>query len=185
MFAGVVWQEQVNMLKEEHSYKLVNVTVRSFNGAKYVSVGEKSEIQEMGDIGGVVEKDTFDGNGKLKMFEGEIVTVMSVEMYSSCRNCNAKVESSEGIAVCGKCNSKMKALKCAKKGVARVIVEDTAKQEHKLTIFSEVIDSIVNYANLSSSNVDVAEKLLLAPLLCYTVNTKDIVSSVTRVEQAS
>ena len=62
-----------------------------------------------------MEKDTFDGNGKLKMFEGEIVTVMSVEMYSSCRNCNAKVESSEGIVVCGKRNSKMKILKCAKK----------------------------------------------------------------------
>lgn len=181
---GVVWQEQVNMLKEEHSYKLVNVTVRSFNGAKYVSVSEKSEIQEMDDIGGVVEKDTFDGNGKLKMFEGEIVTVMSVEMYSSCRNCNAKVESSKGIVVCGKCNSKMKALKCAKKGVARVIVEDTAQQEHKLTIFSEVIDSILNHVNLSSSDVDVAEKLLSAPLLCYTVNDKDIVSAVTRVQQA-
>ena len=43
---GVVWQEQVNMLKEEHSYKLANVTVRSFNGAKYVSVGEKSESRK-------------------------------------------------------------------------------------------------------------------------------------------
>ena len=56
-------------------------------------------------------------------------------MYSSCRNCNAKVESSEGIVVCEKCDSKMKALKCAKKGVACVIVEDTAKQEHKLTSY--------------------------------------------------
>ena len=130
-----------------------------------------------------MEKDTFDGSGKLKQFEGESVTVMSVETYTSCRNCNAKVESSEGIVVCGKCNSKMKALKCAKKGVARVIVEDTTKQEHKVTIFSEVLDTIVNYANLSSGNVDVAEKLLLAPPLCYTVNAQDIVTSVTRVEQ--
>lgn len=177
---GVTWQEEVNVLKEEHSYKLMNVTVRSFNGAKYVSVGEKSEIQEIGNIGGVVEKDTFDGSGKLKVFQGEIVTVTSVEMYTSCRNCNAKVESSEGIIVCAKCNSKMKASKCAKKGVAHVIVEDSAQEEHKVTIFSEVIDSIVIHANLSSSNVDVAEKLLLAPALCYTVNSKDIVTSVTK-----
>ena len=77
----------------------------------------------------------------------------------------------------------MKALKCAKKGVRCIIVEDTIKQEHKVTIFSKVLDAIVNYANLSSSNVDVAEKLLLAPPLCYTVNAKGIVTSMTRVEQ--
>ena len=70
-------------------------------------------------------------------------------MYSSC---NAKVvESGEAIVVCGKCDSKMKALKCAKKGVAHVIVEDTLKQEHKVTVFSEVVDSIVNYANLMNT----------------------------------
>ena len=57
------------------------------------------------------------------------------------------------------------------------------KNTNSLAIFSEVIDNIVNYANLLSSNSDVAE-LLLAPLLCYIVNTKDIVSSVTRDKQA-
>ena len=46
-------------------------------------------------------------------------------------------------------------------------------------VFSEVVDSIVNYANLMNSNVDIAEKLLLAPPLCSTVNAKDIVTSVT------
>ena len=181
---GITWQEQVNTLKEEYSYKLINVTIRSFSGAKYISLGQKSEVQQISDIGGVVEKDAFDGSGKLKMFEGEIVAVTNVEEYTSCRNCNAKVESSQAIVVCGKCNSKMKVSKCAKKAVAHVIVEDTEKQEHKVTIFSEVVHSIVNYADLSSSNVDVAEKLLLAPTLCYTVNVKDIATSVTRVEQA-
>ena len=39
---GVIWQEQVNKLKEDCSYKFINVTVRSFNGTKYISVGEKN-----------------------------------------------------------------------------------------------------------------------------------------------
>jgi len=29
---------------------------------------KKTEIQEIDDIGGVVEKDTYDGSGKLKVF---------------------------------------------------------------------------------------------------------------------
>ena len=111
------------------------------------------------------------------------MTVTNVEVYTSCGNCIVKVESGEGIIVCTKCNSKMKVLKCAKKAVAHVIVEDDKNQEHKVTIFSEVIDAIVNYADLSSNNVDMAEKLLSAPPLCYTVNAKDIVTSVTRVQQ--
>jgi len=38
-----------------------------------------------------VEGDTYDGSGKLKVFKGEIVAVTNLEVYSSCRNCIAKV----------------------------------------------------------------------------------------------
>ena len=54
-------------------------------------------------------------------------------------------------------------------------------QEDKVTIFSEVIDAIVNYGDLSNNNVDMAEKLLSAPPLCYTMNVKDIMTWVTKV----
>ena len=124
-------EQQVNVLKEEDSYKFMNATVRSFNGSKYISLGEKSEIQKVKDIGDVVDKSVFDGNGELKVFRAEIVTVINVEMYSSCRNCNAKVsEASGGIAMCSKCHSKMKLAKCGKKGVARVILEDEDTQSN-------------------------------------------------------
>ena len=141
-----------------------------------ITLGENSEVEEIHDIGGVVEKGTCEGSVKLKTFEGEIVTVTNVEVYTSCRNYTVKVKSGEGIIVCIKCNLKMKVSKCAKKVVAHVIVEDVKNQEHKVTIF-------VNYVDLSNNNVDMAEKLLAAPPLCYTVNAKDIVTSVTRVQQ--
>lgn len=65
--------------------------------------------------------------------------------YSSCRNCNAKVlEGSGGIAMCSKCNSKIKLAKCGKKGIARVILEDEDNNEHKVTIFSEILDQIID-----------------------------------------
>ena len=113
---GVLWQQQVDVLREECSYKLLNVTVRSFNGAKYISLGESSEIQEIENIGDVVVESTFTGFGELKVVKGEIVAVISSETYTSCKNCNAKVlESSRNIVECGKCNTKMKVSKCGKK----------------------------------------------------------------------
>ena len=121
----MLWQQQVDVLREECSYKLSNVTVRSFNGAKtvrsfngakYISLGESSEIQEIENIGDVVVESTFTGFGELKVVKGEIVAVISSETYTSCKNCNAKVlESSRNIVECGKCNTKMKVSKCGKK----------------------------------------------------------------------
>lgn len=92
----------MNSLKEE-LYKFLNATARSFNGSKYISLGEKSETQKMKDIGDVVDKSVFDGSGELKVVKAEIVMVVSVEMFSSCRNCNAKeLEGSGGIVMCSK-----------------------------------------------------------------------------------
>ena len=51
---GVAWENHFNALKEDSSYKIVSATVRSFNGVKYVSLGEKSTIEQLGDIGDVI-----------------------------------------------------------------------------------------------------------------------------------
>lgn len=168
---------------EEDSYKFLNVTVRSFNGSKYISLGEKSEIQKVKDIGDVVDKSVYDGSGEVKVFKAEIVAVISVEMYSSCRNCNAKVlEVSKGIAVCSKCNSKMKLDKCGTKSIACVILEDEDNNECKVTIFSEVLDQIIDFAKPRSGSIDLAEELLLAPKLCFTITGKETVASVSKIQ---
>ena len=179
---GVIWEEKVNVLKEGTSYKLVNVTVRSFNGARYISLGNKTEIQIIDELGDVVEGDVFDGSGQVKVFKGEIAAVISVEMYTSCRNCSAKVECNEDIVACSKCYTKMKASKCGKKSVARAIVEDTVNREHKVTIFSDTINDIILFTESSSDSEDIGKQLLSAPMLLYTVSPKDIVLKVTRSE---
>ena len=179
---GVVWQQQVDMLREEHSYKLLNVTIRSFNGGKYISLGERSEIQEIEDVGYVVDESVFNETGQLKVFNAEIVAVINSETYISCKNCNAKVlESSGNIAVCGKCSTKMKLSKCGKKSVTRVILEDEKENEHKVTIFSDILHQIVEYAKPLTNSVDLVEQLLLAPKLSYTINAKETVASVSRM----
>ena len=54
-------------------------------------LGGQSEISEVDDIGDIVAEDSFYGSGQLKVFKGEIVAVISNDVYNSCRNCNAKI----------------------------------------------------------------------------------------------
>lgn len=65
----------------------MNVTIRSFNGLKYLSISERSVIKVVEDIGYVIDKSTFDG---IKI-NAEVVAVLNVETCISCRNSNGKV----------------------------------------------------------------------------------------------
>ena len=51
----VVWEKDINKLKEDNSYRLINVTICTFNGRVYLSLSEKSRIEEIADIGDVVD----------------------------------------------------------------------------------------------------------------------------------
>ena len=68
---GVAWENHFNALKEDSLYKIISATVRSFNGAKYVSLGEKSTIEQMDDIGDVVgEELVYHGAGDVTVLRG-------------------------------------------------------------------------------------------------------------------
>ena len=41
---GVVWEDRVGLLEVEKSYELKNVTVRAYQGVKYLSLSEKAEV---------------------------------------------------------------------------------------------------------------------------------------------
>ena len=53
-------------------------------------LGDRCEVQEIDDIGEVADDDTSDGFGAA-VVEAEIVAMIGVDNYRSCRNCNAKV----------------------------------------------------------------------------------------------
>ena len=79
---------------------------------------------------------------------------------------------------------KIKVSKCGKKAFARVTVGVLVRkrtQGHHYN-YSNIIDCSIYYGGLSGGNVDVAQQLLLAPILHHTVScsAKDTVSKVTR-----
>ena len=110
------------------------------------------------------------------MVEGEITGVSSCEEYVSCKSCKAKViKLSTNIGECTKCNMKMKLSKCTKSIAARFIIEDEGGYEYKVTAFNEIVNAITSHV---AEGNDIAEKMLCAPTMTFTISKKDIVSSV-------
>ena len=184
---GVVWENHLDVLKENTSYKIVCATVRSFNGAKYISVGERSIVEVKDDIGYVVDELIDGGLDDIKVVKAEIVAVLSCESYCSCKNCDGKVtQINEIVEKCGKCNAKLKISKCKDKRVGRIIIEADNQTEYKLIIFDNVLNQIADFAKSTEEvqeeiNGDLTELLLSAPQLIYTFTSKEVVSCVAKV----
>ena len=180
VYRCVAWEDQIKLLQENKSYELSKVTVRSFNGAKYLSVGEGCGINQIEDVGDVIDDESAEsGSGGAKVVKGDIVAVVSLDLYKGCRNCNAKVANTSTVfGVCTKCNTKMKLTRCANQSVANVILEDLDGKEYRVAIFNDVLEKIVAVCE-ATDEADIGEKLLTAPTLAYTISHKDIVSSFT------
>ncbi len=174
---AVAWVNHVGVLKVGDSYKLANVTVRSFNGAKYVSLSENSSIQPVTDIGEVNEDVDFgEETFGVRVFDAEVVGVISCDNYNSCASCKAKVvKKSEVMGECTKCGMMVKMSRCKQSAAAKLVLEDNSGKVHKVTAFTDVVEDIVREQVGSTT----AEKILSAPVMKWTVTRKDIVSSVT------
>ena len=74
----------------------------------------------------------------------------------------------------------MKIARCNDHRVVNVLLLDENDKEYKVTIFNDIIDQILMFSTDAANDVseDIADKLLNAPVLYYTINQKDIVSSV-------
>ena len=75
----------------------------------------------------------------------------------------------------------MKLAKCGKKGITSVSLKDEDNNERTVTILSEIFDQIISFAKPLNGSIDLAEQLLSAPKLCYTINAKEMVTSVSRI----
>ena len=108
VYRYVVWENHIKMIKDGKSYKFGNVTVRTFNAAKFISLGENCVIEEIDDVGNVIDdEDPEDGVRRANVIKADIVC--NVDAYKSCRSCNGTIiETDAPIGVCSKCNSKMK-----------------------------------------------------------------------------
>jgi len=177
---GVVWEQHIDMLEEGKCYKIMSATVRSFNGTKYVSLGERALINCVSDIGAVVEECVDEGAGGLVVVNAEIVAVLKNEVYIGCRICNSKLLEVGGVGECPKCGAKMKLAKCKGKKIARILLQDVNNKEFEVTMFDEIVEQVVGFSDTTSIEVSIDDKLLATPSLMFTIRN-EVVTSVSKV----
>ena len=173
----VLWEEDVGNMEEGRSYKLKGVTVRSYRGADYLSVGKECEIMSVEDIGetaNIQEGDLEEKGIVRKVVEGDIDGVVYVEDYEGCIGCTAKVTGGDEVAAeCTKCGMWMKRSKCKRLMTARVVVDGSDGKRHTLMMFTDALKSIIGEGE---TNVRLA--LLSTGKLKFLVDKGDVVYSV-------
>ena len=176
MYRCAAWEAHIELLRR--------TKLRSFNGEKYLSIGQHCKVATIEDIGQAINDENPQGNsGQAKVIKAEIVTVVTIDTYKSCRNCNTKIpDSNTALAVCHKCNAKMKLVKCANHSVANVILEDVENKVYRVAIFNKVLELIRKYTKEAVGECDFADQLLSAPPLNYMITHKDVVSSVSHCD---
>ena len=172
----VLWEKDIDALEVGKSYKLVGVTLRSFNGVKYLSGSENSvftEIEEIGDVEHVINVYVLDEEQTLcKVICGEVVMVTSVKEYMSCMTCKCKIELlSELIGQCKKCEGKIKLSRCPKSCAVHFVFQDDNEQKYNLTVFNKELDYMCGGITGDPTN-----DLLLAPRMQVVVNKRAIVT---------
>ena len=86
----------MNAIDKEGPKKLMKKEARSVQFFK--------QIPDNGVVNG---KNLEDEPGRARVVQGKIVTVVSIDMYKVCCNCNAKIVDTGIIATCGKYNTKL------------------------------------------------------------------------------
>jgi len=75
----------------------------------------------------------------------------------------------------------MKIARCNHDVVVNVILINENNKEHLVTMFNDIIKQILMFISTEATHSgleDIADNLLSAPVLCYTINHKDIVCAV-------
>ena len=175
----VLWNDDIGKLLEEKSYKLSYVSVKRWDGVKYLSVSEGSEIVCVDDIGDVAEIECGDEDSIVAchVVEGETDAVEYCDEYVECIGCKSKVHSSDGIVgECKKCGMLMKMKRGAKSVVAKVFVWDGGKM-NSVTLFDSVLREIV----CDVSGDCLKKRLLAAPPVQLKLDRQEVAVSVKKL----
>ena len=169
----VLWRKRINALAKGLSYRLKDVSIKQWDGMKYLSVVEDSSIESIDDIGAVA--DECELLEQRKMIVGEIASVLYCSNYLSCTECNAKVDTVDGVCgKCTKCYAVMKLAKCKRNVVCKVKIEEDDKSK-EATIFANVLTKLIGPISTSVGDGDIERMLLAQPIKKYMINDNNVV----------
>ncbi len=174
----VIWDHLIDKLENGKSYRISNVSVKAYNGSKYLSSVDGSETVEVSDVGDVIDNTIIKQNDHVV---GEIVAIVSYSSFSGCISCGAKVAilGSGQIGGCEKCALKQKITKCKKNVAARVILEDQDGKKRTVSMFNEIV-RLLECEVVDEDDIEPNMKLLMIGLKKFQINSHN--NTVIKVE---
>lgn len=172
----VLWESDTKKLETEKCYAVSGLTVKMYQGSKYLSLSDEGSVKPTNDMVKVADPLDEDKCCNDDGIEGEIVGVLSVDEYKCCFNCRSKVNPiSEAIGQCKKCAMKVKLNKCEISVTAHVLFEQSNGVRVNLTFFEKELEALKS----KSAGNGLEEQLLGLPPIKVCRNEKGIVFSVT------
>ena len=179
----VVLEKDIDCLLSGNCYQLKNVNVRQYKGTKYLSMGKECEIENIEDIGEVIdlENPIDDSDAITRTMEAELVWAWCSQ-YKGCASCKTKIESHDGvIAECRNCGMTMKLLSCPKYCTSKIHVLEGSGNQTDPTIFNNILTTIVEDGETQDESAIKTKLLLLPGKLHFHIDTKNSVLSVSKL----
>ena len=164
-----LWNDSINSLQKDHSYKLTNFTVREFHSTKYLNMPKSgTDITPIADV-----KDVVDAPPKQEetttINNVQIVGVPALNIYKACLQCKARVEPcTPPFGKCSKedCNMIQRYDLCTDQATAKLLLMyKSSNNQQKYITCSAFGQLVMQLADLSSDEDVTSKALLNLPLL--------------------
>lgn len=138
-----LWQDKVNTVDLDESYRFTNVVVRSYQNTKYLSMPkEGASIEQISDIGDVAEDDTTSLDVTIE--GAKVIGVASLEDQHACLACKSKVNPvDDTIGACTKCDMHQLLDKCTKQLKTKLYIA-SGDQYFTLHAFGTTVSDIAD-----------------------------------------
>lgn len=180
-----IWEGDIDKVVKGSSYQFINVKVKEYDGERYLSTNEDSEINKIEDIPGTLSTKIMPSG--LTKIPGEISAVQSVFKYKKCTSqaCSGKVkEVNTTIGECNKCRRSVKLKLCADSVCVKFTIQGQNDTCYDVTAFEQVVNLIIgnNFScTAPDSETDKIEHLLFkASPATFFLNHEDVVIKVER-----
>ena len=147
-----LWEDDIGTLQEFQSYKFHQMNVRCFKNEKYFTKPrDVATIEPIDDIGEVADDDL--PNDSITISGVEVIGVQSLQCYSACIACNAKVNVvDDSMASCSKCEMFQPLQKCKEKISGRLYLQH-GENYLNLSAFDDVLRDIACSSDVTQSTL--------------------------------
>ena len=177
----MMWGESfVDVVEEKKTYKFVNMRVKLDKkyGSLYLGTtkSENTEIVETNELTNLCT--TAVDVEHVPSIRGEIIMVQKSPVdYLNCKKCKKRIEGNVtgNILFCKTCDGHVKKNRCKQMRVVHLEFEEEKNEKlHHLSLFSSVMDKMLNTDTASLPVSELQNRLLMLPPMSITVSNKAI-----------